>query len=80
MIRRQARQQVLSFRRGRFVSPSQKSFQSRAQGQSQQRVNISGGATRIPKRLFITEEFERQMPERYRKAVIKVISRELKNG
>jgi phage gpG-like protein len=33
----------------------------------------SGRQVRIPKRLFITEEFERQMPVRYEKAVLKTM-------
>lgn len=80
VIQRRARAQTLSFRKGRFVSPSAKAFQSRAQGQSQMRVNVRPGEIRMPKRLFITEEYERQMPERYEKAVLKVIVQELKNG
>lgn len=72
VIRRQARTQILSFRKGRFVSPSARAF-SRAQGQYQQKANIGEGVTRIPKRLFIEEEFDRQMPVRYEKAVLKTI-------
>jgi phage gpG-like protein len=80
VIHRRARTQTLSFRGGRFVSPSAKAFGSKAQGQSQMRVNTRPGEIRIPKRLFITEEFDRQMPERYERAVLKVIVQELKNG
>lgn len=66
-IRRKARESILSFRRGRvgFVRPSQ--------AHSQQKVKISEGQTVIPKRLFIKEQFDREMPERYQKAVLKVI-------
>lgn len=80
IIRRQARAQTLSFRKGRFVSPSAKAFQTKAQGQSQQRVKIRDGVTRIPKRLFIEEEFMRQMPVRYEKAVLKTIVQEMGRG
>lgn len=76
VIHRPARAQTLSFRRGRFVSPSSKAFQSKAQGQSQMRVNSKPGEIKIPKRLFIEEEFMRQMPDRYEKAVLKVITQE----
>lgn len=79
VIRRQARQQVLSFRRGRFVSPSARAF-SRPQGQFQQRVSIGDGVARIPKRLFIEEEFERQMPQRYEKAVLKTLVEAFRRG
>jgi phage gpG-like protein len=66
-VRRKARESVLSFRRGRagFVRPSKAQFQ--------QKVSISEGQSIIPKRLFIREQFDREMPERYQKAVIKVI-------
>lgn len=80
VIQRPARQQTLSFRKGRFVSPSSKAFQSKAQGQSQMRVSQRPGEIRIPKRLFIEEEFQRQMPLRYEKAVLKTILRAFKNG
>lgn len=78
IIHRPARQQTLSFQRGRFASPSAKAFRTRAQGQSQQRVNVRPGEIRIPKRLFIEEEFERQMPMRYERAVLKVMTEFLK--
>lgn len=68
------RQSILSFRagRGEFVSPSKKAFQ-RGSGQYQQKVSVGGHDIRIPKRLFIEEEFMRQMPDRYERAVLKVI-------
>jgi phage gpG-like protein len=44
-------------------------------------VSPSGsGGINIPKRLFIEEEFTRQMPARYEKAVLKVMTQEFKNG
>lgn len=66
-IKRQSRQAILSFRRGRggFVKPSKAQFQ--------QKVTLSAGEARIPKRLFILEQFDREMPERYKKACLKVL-------
>lgn len=75
VIHRQARQSILSFngRRGRFVSPSRKAFQSKATGQRQMKVTTGAHDIRIPKRLFIIEQFESEMPGRYRKAIMDVI-------
>lgn len=72
-IKRPARQAILSFGRGRagFVKPSKAKYQ--------QKVGISEGVTNIPKRLFVIEQFEREMPERYKNACIKVLE-SFKNG
>ncbi len=75
VIHRPARQAVLSFRKGRFVSPSRRAFESKAQGQSQQKVNVKGHDVHMKKRLFVVEEFEKQMPERYRKAITVAIQK-----
>lgn len=71
-----ARESVLSFggRRGRFVSPSKKAFINGAKGQRQQKVHIRGHDIHIPKRLFVIEAFEKEMPARYLAAVQKVIT------
>ena len=66
-IKRQERAAILSFRRGRagFVKPGKAHFQ--------QKVTMGAGEIRIPKRLFILEQFDREMPERYKKACLKVL-------
>lgn len=76
VIHRQARQSVLSFhgKRGRFVSPSKKSFSAKPSGQRQQKVHIGSHDIHMPKRLFILEDFAKDMPARYQKAIQKVIT------
>lgn len=81
VIHRKARVAVLSFsKRGRFTSPSAKAFQSKAQGQRQQKTDIGAHAIRIPKRLMINEQWNREMPGRYEKAVLDVIRKVVSGG
>lgn len=73
-VRRKARKSILSFRRsrGRFVNPSQAHYQ--------QESTIGEHDSIIPKRLFVTEEFERQMPMRYEKAFVKAVVEAFRDG